>query len=127
MKKIGKILGVITGLIVIILLGVYLMRNTLIEYFGEKIGSEKYGAKIDIDNVDFDLFGGNIKFGRVQITDKDNTMRNIGDIHSIEVDVEYMPLLKRKLLIVNGVTLGLVEIFTPRAVDGKVNKGIEKK
>ena len=120
MKKIGKILGIVLGVFVVILLGVYLMRNTLIEYFGEKIGSEKYGAKIDIDKVDFDLFKGNIKFDRVQITDKNNTMRNIGDIHNIEIEVEYIPLLKEKLLIVDNVTLGLVEIYTPRTTDGKI-------
>jgi uncharacterized protein (TIGR03545 family) len=120
MKKIGKILTILLGLFVIILLGVYLMRNTLIEYFGEKIGSEEYGAKIDIDNVDFDLFAGILKIERVQITNKKNTMENIGDIHNLEVEIEYKPLLKKKLLIVDDLTLGLVEIYTPRKTDGTI-------
>ncbi|UUV17856.1 hypothetical protein NRK67_11205 [Fusobacteria bacterium ZRK30] len=121
MKKIKKILGIIIGTIVLVVLGVYLFRNTLIEYFGERIGSQKYGAKIDIDNVDLDLFGGNLKVGRVQITDKNNTMRNIGDIQKINLEIEYKPLLK-KLIIIDDATLGLVEIFTPRAVDGALEK-----
>jgi len=112
-----KILGIIIGTIVLIILGVYLFRNTLIEYFGERIGSQKYGAKIDIDNVDLDLFGGNLKVGRVQITDKNNTMRNIGDIQKINLEIEYKPLLK-KLVIIDDATLGLIEIFTPRVSDG---------
>jgi uncharacterized protein (TIGR03545 family) len=112
-----KILGIIAGIIVVILLGVYLFRNTLIEYFGERIGSQKYGAKIDIDDVDLDLFGGNLKIGRVQITDKNNTMRNIGDLRKINLEIEYKPLLK-KLIVIDDATLGLVEIFTPREVDG---------
>lgn len=117
MKKIKKILGIILGTIVLVVLGAYLFRNTLIEYFGERIGSQKYGAKIDIDNVDLDLFGGNLKIGRVQITDKNNTMRNIGDIQKINLEIEYKPLLK-KLIIIDDATLGLVEILTPRTVDG---------
>ena len=129
MKKIGKILTILLGIFIIILLGVYLMRNTLIEYFGEKIGSEEYGAKIDIDNVDFDLFAGILKIERIQITNKKNTMENIGDIHNLEVEIEYRPLLKKKLLIVDDLTLGLVEIYTPRKIDGaiKISKIKEEK
>jgi hypothetical protein len=120
MNKIKKILLILTGILVLVILGVYLMRNTLIEYFGEKIGSEEYGAKIDIDNVDFDLFAGILKIERVQITNKKNTMENIGDIHNLEVEIEYKPLLKKKLLIVDDLTLGLVEIYTPRKTDGTI-------
>ncbi len=121
MKKIKKILGIIIGTLVLVILGVYLFRNTLIEYFGERIGSQKYGAKIDIDGVDLDLFAGNLKIGRVQITDKNNTMRNIGDIKKINLEMEYKPLLK-KLIIIDDATLGLVEVFTPRIVDGAILK-----
>jgi len=117
MKKIKKILGIIIGTLILIILGAYLFRNTLIEYFGERIGSQKYGAKIDIDNVNLDLFGGNLKVGRVQITDKNNTMRNIGDIQKINLEIEYKPLLK-KLVIIDDATLGLIQIFTPRVSDG---------
>ncbi|MGB6129330.1 MAG: hypothetical protein WBG30_11320 [Psychrilyobacter sp.] len=115
-----KILGTIIGTLVLITLGTYLFRNILIEYFGERIGSQKYGAKIDIDNVNLDLFGGNLKVGRVQITDKNNTMRNIGDIQKINLEIEYKPLLK-KLVIIDDATLGLIEIFTPRASDGALD------
>jgi len=122
MKKIKKILGIIAGVLVLIILGVYLFRNTLIEYFGERIGSQKYGAKIDIDDVDLDLLGGNLKVGRVQITDKNNTMRNIGDLQKINLEIQYKPLLK-KLIVIDDATLGLVEVFTPREVDGAfINK-----
>jgi len=122
MKKIKKILGVIAGIIVLIVLGAYLFRNTLIEYLGEKIGSQKYGAKIDIDDVNLDLFNGNLKVGRVQITDKNNTMRNIGDLRKINLEIEYKPLLK-KLLIVDDASFGLIEVLTPRETDGAlINK-----
>ena len=117
MKKIKKILGMVAGILVLIILGVYLFRNTLIEYFGEKIGSQKYKAKIDIDDIDLDLFDGNLKIGRVQITDKNNTMRNVGDLRNINLEIEYKPLFK-KLIIIDNVTLGLVEILTPREIDG---------
>ena len=119
MKRIKKILMVIFGVLILVILGVYLMRNTLIEYFGEKIGSQKYGAKIDIDDVDLDLFNGTLKIGRLQVTDKNDTMRNIGDIKGINLTVEYKPLLKR-LIVVDDLTLGLVEVFTPREVDGSI-------
>lgn len=122
MKKIKKMLGVIAGVLVLIILGAYFFRNTLIEYFGERIASQKYGAEIDIDDVDLDLFGANLKVGRVQITDKNNTMRNIGDLRKINLEIEYKPLLK-KLIVIDDATIGLVEIFTPRVVDGAlINK-----
>lgn len=124
MKKLKKILGIIAGILVLTILGVYLFRNTIIEYFGEKIGSQEYGAKIDIDDVALDIFGGRLKIGRVQITDKNNTMRNIGDIQKINLELEYKPILE-KLIVVNDASLGLIEIFTPREVDGAiVNKKI---
>ncbi|OQY42301.1 MAG: hypothetical protein B6227_02580 [Fusobacteriia bacterium 4572_74] len=116
-----RILGIIAGVLVLMILGIYLFRNTLIEYFGERIGSQKYGAKIDIDDVNLDLFGGNLKVGRLQITDKNNTMRNIGDLQNINLEIEYKPLLE-KLIIIDDATVGLVEIFTPREIDGATLK-----
>lgn len=121
MKIIKRILGLIVFVFIILLLIVYLMRNTLIEYFGGLIATEKYGAKIDIDGVDFDVFKGNIKVSRVQITDKNNTMRNIGDIRDINLDIEYKPILLKKLITVDDLTLGLVEILTPRKEDGGIS------
>ncbi|MCS5422250.1 MULTISPECIES: hypothetical protein [Psychrilyobacter] len=114
-----KILGIIAGVLILIIFGTYLFRNTLIEYFGERIGSQKYGARIDIDDVDLDLFGSSLKVGRVQITDKNNTMRNIGDLQKINLDIQYKPLLK-KLIVIDDATLGLVEVFTPREADGAI-------
>lgn len=112
-----KILGIIAIFLSVIILGGYFFRNTFIEYFGEKIGSEKYGAKIDIDNIDLNLFNGNLKVGRIQITDKNNTMRNIGDIKNINLKIKYKPLLQN-LIVVDNATIGLVEILTPRKTDG---------
>ncbi len=114
-----KFLGGLFGIIVIAILLSYLMRNTIIEYFGEKIGSQEYGAKIDIDGVDFNLFDGILKVERVQITDKKNTMKNIGDIKDITLDIQYKPILKN-LIVVDEATFGLVETQTLREKDGKI-------
>ncbi|MCK5779995.1 MAG: hypothetical protein KAH04_03195 [Psychrilyobacter sp.] len=123
MKMGFKILKIILILIVLIFIFLYFTRNIIIEKVGEKIGTSEYGAKIDIDSVNYDVFHSKISFERVQVTDKEQTMKNIMDIKKISIDFQYLPLLK-KLVVVDDIDINLIEFYTKRDIDGKVHTNL---
>lgn len=114
-------LGVIVLIFLVIL---FLLRDKVIENQMESVGSRMVGAKVEIDNLDFNPFGLSISLDRLQVTNPANTWRNMFETGRLSFDMALVPLLSKKVII-NDITVSEIRINTKRATDGYI-PGLEK-
>ena len=87
-------------LFTVLLVGLfYLLGDNWIEKQLENSLSEIHGAKVEIDNLDFSLFDLSIKWDRLQITNPKAPMKNIFETGKTGLDLEFMPLIRGKVVI----------------------------
>ena len=110
-------LAVLTAIIVII--GI-LFSNIWLEKKIEESGSAINGARVDIDDLEFSLTELFIRWNRLQITDTRNTMKNKIETGKCEFDLEFLPLLSKKLSI-ESFTITDIRTNTDRAEDGAID------
>jgi len=91
----------------------------------EDFGSSLNGALVEIDDLDFSFTDVHIKWRKLQITDSKNTMKNRLENGECTIDLEFWPLLSKKL-IVEDVTLSGILTNTDRQTDGKLSKKQKK-
>ncbi len=128
-KKFGKFfLGLLIFLIIFAggLFGVYHFRNNILTNFIEGKGSKIYGAQLNVDSLKFEPFEGTLSWNRFQMTDKDNTKKNLFEFGRTEINLEIKPLLAKKV-IMNKVQLVNFKMNTDRAEDGYVEPDPKKK
>ncbi|MFC2088239.1 TIGR03545 family protein [Calditrichota bacterium] len=108
--------AVLAGFILVLSL---IFTDTWLETQLENAGTLVNGAKVDIDNLDFSLFGPIINWDRLQITNPKNTMKNMIESGFCEFKVEFWPLLSKKVIIEN-IQLSDLRTNTDREIDGKI-------
>ncbi len=91
----------------------------------EEIGSSIVGAKVEFDDVDFSLIKLHMKWKRLQVTNPDDTWRNLFETGTAEFDIDFLTLLSKKVIIENMQLEGL-RFNTPRQTDGKIAKKAEQ-
>jgi uncharacterized protein (TIGR03545 family) len=87
----------------------------------EQTASGLNGAKVEIDNLDFSIFGSKLSWDRIQITDPKNTMKNMVESGFCEFKMEFFPLLSKKVIIEN-IQLSGLKTNTDRETDGAISK-----
>ncbi|OQX58358.1 hypothetical protein B5M50_04465, partial [candidate division KSB1 bacterium 4484_219] len=92
----------------------------------EKAAQAIVGARVEIDNLDFSLTGLSIKWDRLQVTDPNNTMRNLIETGRTAFKMN-APALFRKRYIIEEMTLVDVRTGTSRKYDGALPKTPKKK
>jgi len=92
----------------------------------EKAAQAIVGARVEIDNLDFSLTGLSIKWDRLQVTDPNNTMRNLIETGRTAFKMN-APALFRKRYIIEEMTLVDVRTGTSRKYDGALPKTLKKK
>lgn len=105
----------------LVLLVMYLLTDSWMESKLEDAGSSMVGAKVEIDDFDFSLFGLHVGWQRLQVTDPKNTMHNMVETAESEFGMEFIPLLSGKMIIENFQITG-VRTNTERETDGKIEK-----
>ncbi len=115
--------GVISLLILIALFFVlgYFFTNTWLEGKLEKTGSAIAGAKVEIDDLNISLFTLNLKWQRLQVTDAQQTMKNLFETGPCQLDFEFWPMLSKKI-IVEDFTISGVRTNTDREEDGALSE-----
>lgn len=108
-------LGTITLVVVLYLL----FANTLFKSLAQNALGDASGAEVNIESVDHSFFPFGLTLSRLQATDNVNPIRNKVEIALLKADVDFMPLLNKKL-IVNELTVQDVEFDTKRANPGAV-------
>lgn len=114
-----RIKGVIFVLVVALLgLGLsFISIEGWIEESIEEQASILNEAKVEIDGFTFDVFGLNVGWSRLQVTNPENTMMNTFETGETEFDIEFWPLLWRKIII-EDVRLTGFALETERETDG---------
>ncbi len=125
MRKSGIILlVVITGISIAAWL---VFTDAFLEKRMESLGGRINGARVDFDGVDFSLLGLRMHWDRLQVTDPDNTWKNMFETGSCTFDIAFEPLLKKKFIIENLQARG-IQLNTDRKTDGKLpEKKVEPK
>ena len=123
----GLIFILILAIGIFLLVGIF--TDNWLEGKIEHTASGINGAKVEIDNLDCSIFKLSLAWDRMQITDSENTMKNIIETGSCELNLGFLPLLYRDIVIdkfqISGFQTG-----TKRETDGKLprkKKATEKK
>ena len=99
----------------------FIFTDSWLESQLEKTASGLNGAKVEIENLDFSIFGPDLKWDRLQITDPKNTMKNMVESGVCEFKMEFLPLLSKKVIIEN-IQLSGLRTNTDRETDGAISK-----
>ncbi|MEO1022000.1 MAG: TIGR03545 family protein [Bacteroidota bacterium] len=113
----------VKGIIFIVVLGAligagyFFITDSWLEKQIEYQASVANTAKVEIDNLNTDLFALKFRFDRMQVTDPSNTMRNMFELGETELDIAFWPLFWKKVIIEDVVATGFA-LDTERATDG---------
>jgi len=118
-------LAVLAGIFILLTI---LFTDAWLERQLEKLGTNAVGAKVEIDGFDFSFSGLHIRWERLQVTNPKKTMKNIMETGHCEFNMEFWPLLSKKIIIEN-VQVSNLQSDTDRETDGKIikKKKVEKK
>jgi uncharacterized protein (TIGR03545 family) len=111
-------IAVVAAIIVTISL---LLTDRWLENKLESSGSAIVGAKVEIDGLDFSIFGARMKWQRIQVTDPKNTWKNIFETGVSDFNLEFWPLLSKKFIVENFQVSGF-RTYTDRKTDGAIPK-----
>ena len=87
----------------------------------ESLGTSIVGARVEIDRLDFSLAGLHVKWDSLQVTNPKNTWENLLSAGRCEFDMDFLPLLSKKLIVENFQATNL-RSGTKRTTDGKIEK-----
>ena len=110
-------LAVVIGIIIILSL---IFTDRWLEYKIESNGTSIAGARVEVDNLDLSLTDLKIRWDRLQVCDRRHTMKNLIETGVCEFDMEFWPLLTRKVIIENFALTGF-RTNTDRLTDGKID------
>ena len=111
-------LAVLAGLFIVLSL---IFTDRWLEHRLEDAGSAMVGAKVEIDGLDFSFTKARLQWNRLQVTNPKNTMRNLFETDKCDLNLEFWPLLSKKIIIENFEISGF-KPNTPRTTDGKLPK-----
>jgi len=118
------ILFIIILIVFIFILGSIFTDNWL-EMRIEKTASGINGSLVEIDGLDLSLLKMDFSWDRIQITNPDNTMKNMVETGECKIDLAFVPLLYRDIVI-NQFQISDFQTGTTREKDGKLVKKKKK-
>ena len=110
-----------------LLLGIlwWLFADGIARRTSEKVGTTILGARVDIDRLHLDLFGGKIELRGLTLASPQEPMRNLLQADELVADIDILPLLEKKVVIdrlaANGLRFG-----TPRETPGFDTTAVRK-
>ncbi len=115
--------GIIALLVIGLIVGAafYFLSGKLIEKGLEKAGGAAVGAKVEIDNLKLNLAELSISLDRLQVTNPNDTWKNLFETSRMSFDMEVAPLARKKIII-NDVTIADIRVGTKRETDGALPK-----
>ena len=121
-RQYGKIslwISIPLGTITLVVILYLLFANTLFKSLAQNALGDASGAEVNLESVDHSFFPFGLTLSGLQATDNVNPIRNKVEIALLKADVDFMPLLNKKL-IVNELIVQDVEFDTKRANAGAV-------
>ena len=122
--KIIRLWGVITFFVLaLVFVALWFVAAPVVIKNGiETTGTEALGAKLEVEEVNLDLFPLKIEINGLQATDPDRPMKNIIEIGSISFGLDTNALLWKKILI-DELTLAGIQMGTERSQSGALEGG----
>ena len=117
---------VIIVLVAIVFVLSLLLTDRWLESALENTGSSIVGAKVEIDGLDLSLLDMKVHWDRLQVTHPQHTMKNMFETDTAEFDLEFWPLLSKKVIVENFQIHG-IKTFTDRKTDGALTKEEKEK
>ncbi len=114
-----KMFGKIIFLVLLLLVAAYFIRNIVITRMIEKEATKANKAMVEIDRLNYGVFGNKLTTGRIQVADIRDTKRNLVEAEGLSVEVNLGEILE-KTVVVKDVFLKGVKLGTPREKDGRV-------
>ncbi|MCK4694543.1 MAG: AsmA family protein, partial [Candidatus Cloacimonetes bacterium] len=118
-KRFLLIILILILLLVIIVAGLFIFRNQIATFVIEKSGSAVAGARVEVDNLYMKPFKLHISWERFQVTNKNDTWRNLFETAKCEFSLAFKPLWDRKVII-EKMKMETVQFDTKRSTDGKL-------
>ena len=120
-----KKIGIVVGIVVVLLGGVYFSKDYIIKKVLENKLTEINKGKVDIGSVDFSPFSKKIVIEDIDITSRKDGMKNFISIGKFETD--YDIYFKDKKVLVSRADFSDVKFMTPRDSDGSTGYVVEEK
>ena len=112
-------LSIPLGTIAVVVILYFLFANSLLKTLAANALGDASGAEVNIDSVEHSIFPFSLTLTRLQATDNANPIRNRLEVAKVKADVDFMPLLNKKL-IVKELIVQNVEFDTQRQSAGAV-------
>jgi len=123
-KQKGRInfvpLVVSLAFIAAIIVSISIFKNLIVKKAIQVTCENIFEAKCDIGSVDFRFFDSSLKIEKIEIANKDDVMKNLIDIGSIDVDFDLLQLLKRKF-VADNLSMLDVNSGTDRKTSGELS------
>ncbi|HGY56005.1 MAG TPA: TIGR03545 family protein [Caldithrix abyssi] len=97
----------------------YFLTDRWLESRLENLGESIIGAKVEIDGLNFSFTQVLVSWERLQVTDPQKTMQNMLETGVCRFDMEFWPLLSKKIII-EDFRIENLRTGTPRETDGKL-------
>ncbi|MGE4518598.1 MAG: TIGR03545 family protein [Desulfobacteraceae bacterium] len=118
-KKIIRFFLYLTGFMLVLLCLLYFLRNLILDYAIEKGGSKVNGAKVEVHDVNLNLFSQSISWGKIEAADKNDPWKNILETGFTEFKIELIPLTGSKVII-DSMIVRDIQSGTERKTDGSI-------
>ncbi|WP_286033627.1 hypothetical protein [Fusobacterium necrogenes] len=118
-------IGIVIGVIVILLGGLYFSKNYIIKKFLESKLTEVNKGKVDIKRVRFFPLSKKIVIENIDITSRKDGKKNFASIGKFEAD--YDIYFKEKKFLVSRANFSGIEFMTQRSSDGSLGYQLEEK
>jgi uncharacterized protein (TIGR03545 family) len=107
------------GFFAVICLGWWLSIDWVVENAIETFGTEAMEAKVELDNAELNLSPLSIVLRGLQVTDPEQPMQNLFVADHIELSLDSLMLLRRKVISEQMIVSGL-QFYTPRIRSGAI-------
>lgn|GEM_PF-5908227 len=114
-----KLTGKILIIFLIVIVAAYFIRNIIITRIVEKEATKVNKALVEVDKLNYGVFGNELTTGRIQVSDVRDTSKNLLEAEGLSVDVDLGDILEESV-IVKDIFLKGIKFGTDREKDGKV-------
>jgi uncharacterized protein (TIGR03545 family) len=107
------------GVVIVFSVFWFLLIDGIVERVIEKSATRAIGARVELESADLSLFPLGLKLNGLRIANPDEPMKNAVEVARINLALETLNLLRRKIII-QEMNLDGVQIGTPRKTSGAV-------
>ena len=118
-----KAVGPLLGFGLVLALVWWLFADRIARHTSENAGTALLGARVDIERLHLDLFAGKVELRGLTVASPQESMRNLVEAEELVADIDFLPLLEKKVVIDRLAAKGL-RFGTARTTPGFTTGGL---